>query len=110
MVYEFVCDTELNGCGFVFEETYDMSEISEVKQACPSCNKKKPVHQVWDSQTAFGPDKTLGSQADKNNSKFSNDYKEYLNKKGNRYPDSHYVGKVPKGGRILKRNEKGDLI
>ena len=101
---------DLGGCGFVFEEKYQMDEISQLIVSCPACNKSECVHQNWSGQTAFGPNKTLGSQADKNNSEFSDDYKAFLHKKDNRYPDTHYDGIVPKGGRKLKRNEKGDLI
>ena len=108
--YSFVCDEDLGGCSLVFEESYEMNEISDIKQSCPLCNKRKPVHQLWGGQTVFGFDKTLGSQADRNNKEFSDDYKEFLHKKDNRYPDTHYDGKLPKKGRVLKRNEKGDLI
>lgn len=108
--YAFECDKDLDGCGFVFEVQYEMSQISEVIVSCPECNKSECVHQNWSGQTSFGPDKTLGSQADRNNNEFSTEYKEHLLKESNRYPQTHYEGKLPKGGRILKRNEKGDLI
>lgn len=109
-LYAFECYKDLGGCGFVFEVTYAMDEISEVIVACPKCNKSECVHQDYSGQTTFGPNKTLGSLADRNNSKFSSDYKEHLNKDHNKYPDTHYDGIMPKGGRVLKRNEKGDLI
>jgi hypothetical protein len=106
--YQFICDDSLGGCGYIFEEEHSMSEIDDVKSVCSECNKVEFIHQVWNGISSFGPNKTLGSMADKNNRDFSAEYKEHLDKKHQKKPD--YSGSLPDGAKKLKRNEKGDLI
>jgi hypothetical protein len=82
--YAFICNPELDGCNQHYDVEVPMSKISEYKAKCPKC-KKSVSYQDFSGQSTFGPNKTLGSLADKNNDRMSDDEKKFLNLKNNAY-------------------------
>lgn len=80
--YYYLCDPNQNGCGQQIELNSSMSELDakEKQIRCPNCKKKKPIHRVYSADTcatAYIP-QTLGTLADRNSAKFSDDYKAHL--------------------------------
>lgn len=79
-LYTFVCEA----CDYIFEKNLSMKKSGEI-QPCPVCKTKKHVYRDFKADNvsvAEGP-KTLGSLADRNSSKFSNDKKDMLKEKLN---------------------------
>lgn len=77
-VYSFICEK----CNSKFEVKNSI-EHAGVKPKCPDCRSKKHVYRDYQSDNvsvAEGP-KTLGSLADRNSSKFSDDQKQFLKDK-----------------------------
>lgn len=107
MIYDFECYEDEDGCGSQFEITCSMSEISQLKPKCPVCHKEKPVHRFWGNVYCFGPNKTLGSLADKNSKGMSSDQKHYLNQKNNAYRYKEFQGALPEGAKKFERDSDG---
>jgi len=108
--YQFICDTEKSGCGSLWELEASMSEISDIKPSCPQCKKRKPVHQDFSTINVFGPDKTLGSLADKNTNKMSIDEKAIIHAKNTAHLNQPYTGPLPEGAKTYKKTLTGERI
>ena len=83
-LYPFECLTgqDYLGCGAVFDITCTMSEISTIKPECPKCGQVDSVFRVWHGYDAAPyHETTLGSLADRNAAKLSDDEKLYLKEK-----------------------------
>ena len=81
----FICDPENKGCGENIRLDCSMSNLDDQtsKLKCPKCKKKKPIRRVYDgaSFAAIYDPKTIGSLADKNSSKMSNEEKDKIKSK-----------------------------
>lgn len=85
--YIFKCDEE-EGCGHEWEFKCLMSELDDKKpKSCPQCKKRKTIHQVF-GDVAVNIPKTLGSLADRNTSRLSEDERTHLHKKHHEYKDA----------------------
>lgn len=73
--YCFRCEQ----CNCVFEISLLMCE-SHLIEPCPKCNKSNNVCRDYQEEGAslIPPQKTLGSRADKNSKRFSEDQKNHL--------------------------------
>lgn len=78
-VYCFECDK----CGTKFEKKMSFESYKIPK--CINCKSKTFRDYLSEDNVIIRPQNTLGSQADKNSDKFSDDYKKYLNEKHNAY-------------------------
>ena len=76
-----------------------MSAIYNYKAKCPQCNKTVS-YQDFSGVSVFGPDKTVGSIADKNTDRMSEEQKKYIHDKNNEYRKKPYTGPMPEGGFI----------
>lgn len=86
--YVYICDSNLSGCGRIIEFECLISELDELKpKSCPVCKKRKSLHQFFSPPTPSIP-KTLGSLADKNHAKMSDDEKHHILEKNNAYRKS----------------------
>ncbi len=92
--YAFICDK----CPHRYELDMMMSEIGSYKPKCPLCKKK--ARQDYSNVSVFGPNKTLGSLADKNTSIMSEEQKKHIYDKNNEYKKKPYTGPMPEGGYI----------
>lgn len=110
MIYEFQCYKEDGGCDAQFEVKCSMSEIQGLKPKCPNCKKKKPVARNYGDIHVYDGPKTLGSQADKNSSQFSEDYKQYLKNKHTEYQRKPFTGKLGKGMEVYERDSNNQII
>jgi len=100
--YEFIC----RKCNSEFIVECIMSEISDLKPCCKLCNSKKTARKF--SAPIINIPKTLGSLADKNTDTFSDDYKNHLNKKHNKYRfKEEFQGKLPEGAKTFERDSDG---
>jgi hypothetical protein len=93
MVYAFICLKDDRGCGHEFDVVCSMDEISILKPECPECGSFNYTRRNWCNERRFvdaGP-KTLGMLADKNASKFSDDYKNDLLSRHDNNPNKKKV-------------------
>ena len=97
-IYSFICDDEEGGCGHTFEIGKSMSKIEKYKPKCPKCKCKK-CYQNFGAVSVMEAPKTVGSLADKNTSRMSEDEKRYIYEKNNAYRKQPFSGKLPEGGR-----------
>ncbi len=83
--YQYICDTDDEGCGSVIEVTCRMSNREEnIPKSCPECHMGKALHQLFGYGSVYVPT-TLGSMVDKNTDKLSVDEKHHLKTKHNKY-------------------------
>ncbi len=97
MVYDFCCEN----CARVFDIVCSIDEVSSQKPKCPNC-KSGNTNRNWSSVTLFGPNKTLGSLADKNTKDMSQDYKDLALLKQNEYRLKKFTGKLPDGAKLTR--------
>ena len=109
MIYGFICDDETSGCGNVFEIECSMSAIKNLKPKCPCCGKKRAVYRDFGSIVVSVP-KTLGTHAEKNARKMSEDYKTHLTAKYNEYRNKPFTGKLPEGLKTFDKDGEGNRI
>lgn len=87
MIYIFLCQK----CNNSFEISKSINEISGFKPECPECSSIDTYRDYGaETKNFFGPQKTLGSFADKRNNKLSNEAKQSLlnkNKDKGQLPD-----------------------
>jgi len=110
MLYDFECYLEDGGCGHQFEVKSSMNEIVGLKPKCPACKGKKAVARNYGGVHVFDGQKTLGSLADKNSSKMSEDFKNYLTKKHTEYQREPFSGKLSEGMEVYQRDGDGKII
>lgn len=109
--YQFECRKANAGCGHIFTEFCTIAELDTLEPRCPGCKKRKSVFRDYNvRQFAFGPNKTVGSLADKNAREFSSDMKKHLTEKNSEYKKQEFVGKLPEGGSTYKRDGDGNRI
>ena len=106
MLYDFECYEEDGGCGSQFEISCKMDEIVGLKPKCPSCEKNNAVSRLYGGIVISAPH-TLGSLADKNASKMSEDHKAFLGKKHNEYRNKPFSGKLGEGMKTYGRDSDG---
>lgn len=100
--YTFKCDED-TGCGHIWEFTCLMSELDEKRpKSCPQCKKRKSIHQVFGDVTVSLP-KTLGSLAERNTNRMSEDERTHLHKKHNEYREAPPSWEATKDG-IKRKN------
>lgn len=99
MQYDFECDAEDGGCATQFEISCSMEQIIGLKPECPKCGKITPVHRFWSNLYFIPPTKTLGSLADKNTSKMSQDCKDAMLLSQNKYRLKAFEGHLPDGAK-----------
>lgn len=75
--YLYLCDN----CGESIERRLGMHDLRPPIVPCPKCGKFADRDFAGEQATVIPPTKTLGSIADKNDAKFSKDYKRYLKMK-----------------------------
>ncbi len=100
---------ECGDCESQFEINCAMSEITDLKPACPSCGKKKNVYRDFAGIIVSVP-KTLGSLAEKNARGMSEDHKTHLNSKFNEYRNKPFSGKLPEGTKTYEKDSSGKRI
>jgi putative FmdB family regulatory protein len=100
-IYIFNCEN----CESQFEIKATMDSIVGLKPSCPECRKKN-VYRDY-SGTIVSIPKTLGSLAEKNASKMSEDHKTALTKGYNKYRDNV---KLPDGMKHYKKDFEGNYI
>lgn len=109
--YQYECRTQNMGCGHIFDINCSISELNSLEPRCPECRKKKSVFRDYNVRIfTFGPDKTLGSLADKNSSRMSSDQKNFLTKKHNEYKSQEFQGKLPDKASTYQRDANGKRI
>lgn len=86
MIYCFECER----CNIGFEHRCTMSE-SHLIPECPGCGRTRYVHRDYQSEGVHlsPPIKTLGSQAEKNASKMSEDQRQSIKHKNELYKKSN---------------------
>tara|TARA_R100000306_G_C4360489_1_gene134990 strand:- start:831 stop:1238 length:408 start_codon:yes stop_codon:yes gene_type:complete len=111
--YIFTCYEDEKGCGHTFDILATMDEAPSLKPTCPNCHKRKSVARNYELQNVVVYDSsptTLGSLADRNSERMSDDQKNHLTNKNNAYRDQAFTGSLPKGGSLVPRNDKGQRI
>lgn len=98
MHYDFECED----CSSQFEIECTMDEIVGLKPPCPKCETSN-TNRVWTPCNMFGPNKTLGSLAEKNTKAMSLDARDHLLLKQNEYRLKPFQGHLPDGA---KRKEE----
>lgn len=80
--YGFLCNQEHRGCGHVFKIYVPMSEYDETRVVCPECKKKNGIERDFtDFNVLCTVPNTVGSLADKNTGKMSEDEKQHWKEK-----------------------------
>lgn len=104
--YQYLCDSDDGGCDNVIEVNCLMSEKNDKQpKSCPSCNKRKSLRRVFGFSEIHIPT-TLGSFADKQASKLSEDERHHLNEKNNEYRKGDgQPSFVQVGDRLVHRSE-----
>ena len=97
---------ECGDCLSQFEISCPMSVISDLRPECPCCGLKENVYRDF-SGTIVSVPKTLGSLAEKNASKMSEDYKNYMTAKHNEYKNKPFTGSLPEGAKTFERDKDG---
>lgn len=112
MIYVFTCWSDKKGCGHSFEVVASMDEASTLKPTCPSCRKRKPISRDYGSENVAGfmIAQTIGSIAENNAARLSEDEKTHLHNKHNEYKDKPFTGKLPEGGSLIPRDHKGKKL
>ena len=89
-IYIYQCDS----CDLIFEESKPMSKSATIPE-CLECGKKDNVSRNWkdESPSMFQDIKTLGSLADRNESKYSEDYKADIRKRNDKKMERKVRGK-----------------
>lgn len=107
-IYVFKCSEEKNGCGHSFEISMSMACVVDKKIKCPKCNKYKAVSRDFGAEhhNVRGDDQTLGSLAERNAARMSDDEKKYLTEKHNAYKKKIPNKKLPKGFKYGKEIQK----
>lgn len=98
--YTYLCDKDSGGCGKTFYIRCSIDSYSAT-QTCPKCRKRKFTRRYYEEDLPIhigdSSPKTIGSLADRNTSKLSNDEKEYIHKKNTAYRNSEPLRKLPDG-------------
>lgn len=99
--YSFECGK----CHHIFEKTYPMAESSTAAPTCPSCGKRKCKRDYSEctSISASVP-RTVGSLADKNTGKLSEDEKTHITLQNTEYLRKPYEGPMPEGGSLIPKD------
>ena len=100
---------ECGKCESQFEISCPMDVISGLKPECPECGKKDEVYRDFNGIIVSVP-KTLGSLAEKNGSKMSEDHKAFLTKKYTEYRNKPFTGTLPEGAKLFDRDSEGKRI
>lgn len=83
--YEFCCDEENGGCGNVIEISCSFDDLDDKKpKSCPKCHKRKTIYRLF----GWGANNipcTLGSHAEKNHTKMSDEQKHEIHMKDTAY-------------------------
>ena len=110
--YVFTCDHEEGGCQHSFEIKASFDEAPNLKPKCPNCGKTKSVYRDWQAENVAGVEsqKTVGSLADKNNRKYSNDYVNKIHHDNTDYMRQDYTGPIPEGGKLFEKDKNGKRI
>ena len=104
--YEYLCDEDDGGCGNIIEVSCLMSEReNNLPKSCPKCKKRKSIRQLYGVGALHMPS-TLGSLADKQTGKMSDDEKHHLTKKHNAYKETNNSWEsTPHGIKHIGNNE-----
>jgi len=108
--YVFRCGRDTGGCDHLFEVKAPMSEATSLSPKCPNCKKSKHVNRDWAEENVSvcdGP-KTVGSLADKNSSKMSNDHQHMITEKNTAYLKKDYTGPLPEGAKLFDKDSEGN--
>ena len=82
---EYICDPDEGGCNFILEQVEQYGQ--KARKICPQCRKwklRRILHVAY-GRVIGGTSTTLGSLADKNDAKLSQDEKDHLSIKHNEY-------------------------
>jgi hypothetical protein len=95
----------------VFEKDYPMSQSSTARPTCPSCKKRncKRNYSECSSVSASIPH-TLGTRADKNTDKMSEDEKHHITRENTKYLHERPSNPLPEGMSRIPRDESGKVI
>ena len=108
-VYIYECYEEDGGCSTVFEIQCNRDEISQQKPICPGCSKKKSVSRNFNDVYVFDSSpRTVGSLADKNAKKMSNDQMTRIKTKDRIKPK--FTGSLPEGASLIPVDSQGNKI
>jgi predicted nucleic acid-binding Zn ribbon protein len=99
-IYTFECYEEDGGCGNVFDIKCSMNEIQKQKPICPECNNVKAVSRNFCDNLYVhdGSPKTVGTLAERNASRMSNDQMQEIKTKNRIKPQ--FSGSLPDGAKL----------
>tara|TARA_B100001778_G_scaffold206947_1_gene171022 strand:+ start:789 stop:1133 length:345 start_codon:yes stop_codon:yes gene_type:complete len=108
-VYTFECCK----CKHLFELFASYSNYNSAKVECPKCQSKKversygiDLQNMTGSVVKSDADMKLGDLANRNRDRMSDDHKQHLYNKHNKYKDPSFNKPLPKGMSRTKRKNK----
>lgn len=108
--YGFQCYLEDGGCDHIFEIKCSMEEISNKSPKCPNCHKKKSVFRLFNDVYVYdGTPKTVGSLAERNCDKMSDDQRHAIANK-HKTVKPKFSPKLPEGASLLPVDNKGNKV
>lgn len=107
--YIFKCYDDEGGCDHTFEITCPMNEIQGLKPICPECQSCESVFRDFsgDVYVFDSAPKTVGTLAERNASRMSNDQMQEIKTKDRLKPK--FTGSLPQGAKLYDgpTNKKG---
>jgi len=105
--YTFNCEI----CKILFEITVPMDKIIGLKPECPHCKKKGKVFRKYDDIYVYDSSpRTVGTLAERNTIRTSQDEQDYINAKNTAYKRQPFTGSLPEGGSLYPVNDKGERV
>ena len=96
-----------NSCNKIFEKQLSFKEYDTISVLCECGSNDLQRDSQADVATVVESHKTVGSLANKNTSRMSDDEKESINRKNNAYLNKEFTGKLPEGAKTFeKKNGK----
>jgi len=106
-LYSFVCDSEDGGCGHEFDINCYMCDYDATTKniKCPQCGKTSFIHRKYEEDNVNGVmgTRTLGSLAEKNSAKLSDEAKARLNYEHKSYLFDDLDKPLPDGMKRLRQ-------
>lgn len=102
-LYEYEC----RSCNHRLEELQKVDD--KPLKLCPECKKNTLFRVITGGLGFFMSGRTLGIVADKNSSKFSDDFKQHLKTKNRTNKQDNLSGKLPDGAEIVKTPNQGKI-
>lgn len=108
--YSFICSFKF-GCGHEFAKQMTMTQYSNSNIKCPHCNnivnRNYEADNIYVSVKLGDGEIKLGHLAERNDNRFSDDYKKALIKKHNAYKNIEPHKDLPVGMHRVKKNADG---